>query len=35
MNICKCKLLFNTDTLQQKIEIIDLKLFFYVKLLMT
>ncbi len=27
-NVCKCKLLFSTDTLQQKIEITDLKPFF-------
>ncbi len=27
MNVCKCKLIFPTDTLQQKIEITDLKPF--------
>ncbi len=27
MNVCKCKLIFSTDTLQQKIEITDLKPF--------
>ncbi len=27
MNVCKCKLIFPTDTLQQNIEITDLKLF--------
>ncbi len=28
MNVWKCKLIFPTDTLQQKIEITDLKPFF-------
>ncbi len=28
MNVWKCKLIFPTDTLQQKTEITDLKLFF-------
>ncbi len=28
VNVWKCKLIFSTDTLQQKIEITDLKLFF-------
>ncbi len=28
MNVCKCKLIFPTDTLQQKIEITDLKNIF-------
>ncbi len=27
MNVCKCKLVFHTNTLQQKIEITDLKTF--------
>ncbi len=27
MNVWKCKFIFPTDTLQQKIEITDLKLF--------
>ncbi len=27
MNVCKCKLIFPSDTLQQKIEITDLKPF--------
>ncbi len=27
MNVWKCKLIFSTDTLQQKIEITDLKPF--------
>ncbi len=27
MNVCKCKMIFPTDTLQQKIDITDLKLF--------
>ncbi len=27
MNVCKCKLIFPTDTRQQKIEITDFKIF--------
>ncbi len=27
INVCKCKMIFPTDTLQQKIDITDLKLF--------
>ncbi len=29
MNVCKCKLIFPTDTLQQKIEITDLKKYIF------
>ncbi len=28
MNVCKCKLIFPTDTLKQKIEITDFKAVF-------